>query len=204
MWRFVASFFLFAATSAHADIYSYQNPAAQYIRVEENESRNFVKFSLCEHLPNHTSRCKSIGKPDVYYPKITLKLLRGSEKFDVVTSVVADAAILAGGIYLGAGAGAAIGYSVAASSMPLFYFEAGALAGIAASGAMAAAVDALNPYEQLKQLETITDEVLMDQTVIVDMELQGFAKRLSVVLGNLDQRAWMTIKNGMFQSVLLY
>lgn len=189
------------AITAKADVYSLNSSVLKYVKVIAHPKKPAVRFEYCERKENLEKKCKTLGAKNRYYPNFTLKMLRDAESLDVVTSILSDVAIVAGGAYAGVSAGAAIGYATTTTSAPLFYFEAGMVTGAAGGITLSTIIDSLNPYEQIKQLETLSDEVLNGKTVFVEMEINEFYERLEVVLKNLDDGRWLTIKNGIFKTL---
>jgi hypothetical protein len=189
------------ALTANADVYSLNSSVLKFVKVIPHQEKPAVRFEFCERKENLEKKCRIIGSKNRYYPKFTLRMLRDAESLDVLTSLVSDVAIVAGGVYAGVSAGAAIGYATTTTSAPLFYFEAGMVTGAEGGVTLSTIIDSLNPYEQIKQLETLSDDVLSGKNVFVEMEIIDFVKRLEVVLANLDDGRWLTIKNGLFKTL---
>lgn len=160
------------------DVYGTSN---YYVKVTENDSREMVRFELC-HLRN-LKPCEQIGSRK-FYDKDKLIELRGSEKWDVLSSLIADVVVIAG---LGLGGGAlACSLTTSGTAAATIYGTIAGVAGGSSIGTIATVVvDALNPAEQYAQLETLEKNVLNDKEINLDYDAQVFAKRLAAVLDNL-------------------
>ncbi|MBC7396853.1 MAG: hypothetical protein H7333_05365 [Bdellovibrionales bacterium] len=168
-------------TSAHA--YDVYGTDANFIEVTESASKLEVGFRLCSLKGEFA--CKQLGK-SASYSKEKLISLKGSEQWDVLISIGADAMILAatGG---GGGMLAYSGTAAASSAATLYGTMAGAVVGAQAGTAAIMLIDTINPYEQYMQTQTLDKKVMNDERVDVQYPVKEFAKRLTTVLGNLDQ-----------------
>lgn len=155
----------------------------KFIQVTENQNKTLVKFELCSLI---NQECKLIGKG--FYAKKDLIELQASEEWDWLKVLALDAGIIVGSAFSGgtlfyATIGTASSAGVGTTLLGTFLASA---AGGTAGAILPAVVDALNPYEQYKQVETLDADVLNDKKVIVDFDVATFAKRLAAVLDNLD------------------
>ncbi len=157
----------------------------RFIKITRDSEKKQVGFQLC--LKTNTAICQKIGKKN-FYAIDDLIALRNSEKWDVVKAAGSDVAV----IIVGAFAGFALGFSAAGgagvaatSTAGLYTIPGGILLGIAGGITLSAAIDAINPYEQYKQLETLEDEVLNDTDIFTETDSTKFANRLEAVLDNL-------------------
>ncbi len=155
-----------------------------FIDVILSESRDEVSFKECS-VPDPTV-CKRIGNQDSYVIS-ELVSQRNIEKWQVAGSVVADVALI-----LTAGVGGltaslfAINTTVATGSSAAAAIYTGVGLGVGAASIAVTVVDALNPYEQYKQVETIQDKVLKDEKVFIKGKVSTFAKRLASVLEKIE------------------
>ena len=144
-------------THAFAGYFDVHGQGKTFVKVTVSEDKQSVSFKEC--LKTERESCVRIGALESYDIE-QLKDLRGSEKWDVLKAGAADVAAL----IIAVGGGALIGGAI---------FASGGLAslgapiigmGIGAGGAitLSIAVDALNPVEQYRQLETLEDDVITD------------------------------------------
>lgn len=156
----------------------------KFVDVTIDESRGEVYFKLC--LKKDKSVCERIGNQN-YYRISRITNRRNTEKWQVAGALVADVGIILVGIG-GGFVGGILAYATGALTTAT-YTTAGVIgSGVATTGGVLAInmVDALNPYEQYKQLETITDEVINDVDVFTETDSVTFAKRLAAVLDSLE------------------
>lgn len=153
----------------------------RFIKVTEY-SKDSVGFELCyKKRPNV---CQRIGAQK-YYAKADLNALRNSEKADVVLAGLADIGILAVGLYGGAILGVAGSAAVGAESAMLGA-SVGAVGGTTGSVISITKLDAINPVEQYRQVEMLSQDVINDKTVIKDRDILKIAHSLRTVLSNLE------------------
>ncbi len=168
--------------SNHLNAVDVFGTSAYFVKVSENSTKTMVKFELCS-LINQNS-CNAIGNKN-FYSKKKLQNLRNSEKWDVLTSTAADIAIILGTAFTGG----ALAYTTLVASATdgaiIYGTMGGTIAGGTVGGMVPAIADALNPYEQYKQLETLDSEVLNDKKVVLNYSVEDFAKRLGAVLDNI-------------------
>jgi len=156
-----------------------------FIDVILSESRDEVSFKECSVVD--PTDCKRIGNQDSYIIS-ELVSQRNIEKWQVAGSAVADVALI-----LTAGIGGltaslfAINTTVVTGSSGAMAVYTGVGLGVGAASVAVTVVDALNPYEQYKQVETVSDKVLKDENVFIKGKASTFAQRLATVLEKIEQ-----------------
>ncbi len=157
-----------------------------FVKVTQNADHSMVKFELCSLVEQNN--CEQIGARE-FYSKKELIELRKSEKNDVWLAAGADVAIVLGCLFTGGYAGVVGSSAMASGDMMMGIEIFGALGGAAVGGGVAGGtislVNAVNPIEQNKQLETLDLAVISDQKVTKKYPIADFAKRLKAVLDNL-------------------
>lgn len=189
---------------AHAelnDVHAKGYIEKHYIEVTKAADGARVGFALCERGTDSTKRaCFQLGRKAFYSTK-ALEKQHKEELRDVKWAWAADVAVIVGAV----AAPALIMSGVAASAETLgmtavFEFAngwvglvpavgMGTFIGLPAAGVTEYMLDALNPFEQGRQAETIDSDVVTDKNVVLkggEIELLKFAKRLETVLGNMD------------------
>ncbi len=169
------------STSARAELDDiYGKEKHKYVDVVRNGDR--VGFFLKDRQNNTSVR---VGSRD--YTVDELIDLRRAERIDAIVTSIVDVAIIWGvGLY----GGAALGTSLAESAMGGMAGITGVLMG-APGGALVtiagvAAIDALNPIRQWRQVSDLAPEVIYDQDVYLNGSIDNFVDRLEVVLRKLD------------------
>jgi len=159
----------------------------RFIKVTEyttnGKTRDYVGFELCYKA--HTNVCERIGK-NKYYAKADLNDLRNSEKADVVLAALADVGILAVGLYGGALVGAAGTAAIGVESGAMLGVSAGAIGGTTGSVISITKFDAINPVEQYRQVDILSQDVINDRKVTKDRNILKVAHTLRTVLSNLE------------------
>jgi len=171
---------------------------SRYVRVSVLPD-HFVRFEDCIKGSEATS-CKQIGPKNAYsHDELTSQ--KTWEQVKTVGAGAGDAIAMALLVGTGAGVGFAGGYIggalicqtgvISYAAADGFMFTLG-LIGVGAGGygmerlgsALAHSVDAINPYEQYKRTETLSDTVINDQPV-QEQDIGLFIERLSIVLGDI-------------------
>ncbi len=170
--------FILSALSVQAFAIDVFGTDAYFIKVTESTNLKYVKFEFCNY---HEQQCSSIGS-NIFYSKEKLRKLKESEKWDVLKASAADVAIVIASIFTGGGAA----YAIATTDAGMIYgtLIVGTTSGVAAPFIIRQ-FDSNNPYGQYKQLETLNDDVLNDNKVVVNYDVVTFANRLGTVLDNL-------------------
>ena len=176
---------VFQAQAAAMDIYG-DEESLKFIKVTEytsnGKTKDYVGFELCSKA--HTDQCEQIGSKK-YYSKAKLAKLRKAERADVLYAVLADVGVVLVGLY-GGGITGAIGLSAAMGEAgTMLGVSVGSLSGIGGAIVVTKYVDAVNPFEQGRQVKVLADDILNDKDVSMDRQIEDIAHTLRTVLSNL-------------------
>ncbi len=157
-----------------------------YVRVTKT-LENRVKFEKC-NLGYEATTCAPIGNKRSYsFDDLTDQ--RYIEQAQVAGSVIGDALVVLGAVYLtgaAAAAGSAIEFVEGAGTINASLLT-GTTGGLVSGGiatASLANLDSLNPAEQYRQSEVLSENVILDKPVTVE-DMNGFISRLELVLSKL-------------------
>ena len=151
-----------------------------YVRITQ-ETDHKIKFEKCVYGYDSTP-CTQLGRKNSYSLN-ELRSQRTVENFQIAGSLLADAGIVLGLFVGGFFAGPAISGTIGSASA-LTPAIVGATTGTVGSGITIASVDAVNPYEQTKQAQTLNDDVITDKQVLVN-NIEDFIDRLDLVLSKI-------------------
>ncbi len=172
---------MFSFSNAFAAPDNVYGKGDKYIKVSLNTEKTAVKFEL--YSKKEKKKLKTIGEENRYYEISTLERMRGNEKWHVFFSSVATVATVAA-----TAGGSGLGYLIAVGGIEQatsFAFYAFAAGGAFGGGKIVQAVNSINPYEQYKQLEVISEEVVNGSEVHTKTDIVKFAKRLHTLLEKL-------------------
>ncbi len=183
----IATLLMFSLSSAFAAPDNVYGKGDQYIKVSLNEDRTGVKFEL--YSKKNNKKIRTLGEENKFYKISALKELARSEKNDVVLSSLAAVGL----VLATSGVGYVLTYevmAVTAASGAIIHptttslvIGTGASAGIGAK--LASITNSLNPYEQYKQLETLSDDVINGKDFHTKTKISKFAKRLELLLDKI-------------------
>ena len=149
-----------------------------YVRVTK-VANNSVTFEKCLSGYEATT-CSKLGNKSSY----TLDELRTQRNFQIAKVglvVISDAAIIAAGGVLAGGTVTALA-GIHAILGPLAATAGGLIGGTV----VVAAVKSLSPAEKIRQVKSLSNDVIEDQDVIVaSNEMDAFIQRLDKVLSNI-------------------
>lgn len=149
---------------------------ARYVQV--TQKYQMVRFEDC--LYEIEGSCRLIGGKE--FKVSDLKSQRSVEHMQIILSAVGDVGVVISSFYLiGVSAGLLTSVAGASDILAGTAVGAGTIGGTAATVAL---VDALNPYEQYQQRETLADAVIADQNVIAE-DMETFIERLTLVLSKI-------------------
>ncbi len=155
----------------------------KFIKVTRYDDIQKIRFELC--LKYNTEVCNQIGSK-VLYDISKIEALRTGQNWEVAAAAGLDIVAVVFTWYAGAIIGvASVGNIYLANSIPASL--AGGVTGLVLGGGTAIySINSLNPWEQYKQLETISPAVLADSNVFTSTNSDTFAQRLAVVLDSLN------------------
>ncbi len=176
---------LFQAQAKSLDIYGEEN-STYFIKVTEytsdGKNKDYVGFEICSIESN--SMCEVIGNKK-FYSKVKLAKLRNEEKADVLYAVLADMGIGLVGLYGGGILGAGVLSTALGSSGTMLGVSVGSLSGIGGAIVITKYVDAVNPFEQGRQVRILSSSILDDIDISFDRKVEDIAQTLRTVLSNL-------------------
>lgn len=155
---------------------------ASYVRVTK-PFEDKVSFESCI-FGYEKSTCEFLGN-NKYYSVKALTKQKTTESWQVAGSVALDIGLILATVgtagYVGAATGALIYGTGTAGTTGLII---GTSAGVVGNAALITLVDAMNPYEQYKQSQTIHADVVNDNKVPVT-NIEDFIERLDLVLSKM-------------------
>lgn len=158
-----------------------------YVRVTKLKNQK-VKIEKCvSGLEAKT--CATLGRKSSYSVK-ELRSQRAQENREIVYSVVADVALIAGAAYAGFYGGIVVINALPAStSATITHFAVipSVIGGLETGAAVLIAnANVLNPVEQTRQAKTLDENVISDEDTLIDnADMSDFIERLDLVLSKI-------------------